>query len=60
MNPILWLLLLAIGSALLVGGVLAAVLGWLPLLPAIVVAAVGGVLETVAVLGFVRARRASR
>lgn len=60
MNPILWLLLLAIGSALLIGGVLAAVLGWLPLLPAIVVAAVGGVLETVAVLGFVRARRASR
>jgi Flp pilus assembly protein TadB len=60
MNPTLWLLLLAIGSALLIGGVLAAVLGWMPLLPAIVVAAVGGVLETVAVLGFVRARRASR
>ena len=60
MNPILWLLLLAIGSALLIGGVLAAVLGWLPLLPAIIVAALGGVLETVAVLGFVRARRASR
>jgi hypothetical protein len=60
MNPTLWLLLLAIGSAFLIGGVLAAVLGWLPLLPAIIVAALGGVLETVAVLGFVRARRASR
>jgi Flp pilus assembly protein TadB len=60
MNPTLWLLLLVIGSALLIGGVLAAVLGWLPLLPAIVVAALGGALETAAVLGFVRARRASR
>jgi hypothetical protein len=53
-------MLLVIGSALLIAGILSAVLGWLPLAPAIVVAALGGVLETVAVLGFVRARRAGR
>lgn len=60
MNPMMWLMLLVIGSALLIAGILSAVLGWLPLAPAIVVAALGGVLETVAVLGFVRARRTGR
>ncbi len=60
MNPILWLLLLAVGSLLLIAGVLAVVLGWLPIVPAIVLAVAGGVLETIGILGFLRARRSAR
>ena len=38
-------------------GTLSAILGWLPLAPAIVVAAVGAAVETFAALAFVRSRR---
>lgn len=57
MNPLIWLLLLGVGSLLLLAGVLGAILGWLPLAAGIALAAVGGLIETAGVLGFVRARR---
>ena len=60
MNPALLIVILLTGSALLVAGVLAAVLGWLPLVPAIVVAVVGGAIEAGAVLAYARSRRQSR
>jgi hypothetical protein len=57
MNPLIWLLLLGVGSLLLLAGVLSAVLGWLPLAAGIALATLGGLIETAGVLGFVRARR---
>lgn len=57
MNPLIWLLLLGVGSLLLLAGVLGVVLGGLPLAAGIALAAVGGLIEAAGVLGFVRARR---
>lgn len=56
MNPALLVVILLAGSALLIGGVLAAVLGWLSLPVGIGLAAVGGLVETAAILAFVRQR----
>ncbi len=56
MNPALLIVVLLAGSALLIGGVLAAVLGWLSLPVGIGMAAVGGLVETVAMLAFIRER----
>lgn len=56
MNPALLVVILLAGSALLIGGVLAAVLGWLSLPVGIGLAAVGGLVETAAILAFVQQR----
>jgi hypothetical protein len=57
LNPALLLVLLLGGTSMLLLGTLSAILGWLPLARAIVVAAVGAAVETFAALLFVRSRR---
>jgi NhaP-type Na+/H+ or K+/H+ antiporter len=57
MNPALWLVLILVGTSMLVFGVLAAVLGWLELIPALFMAAVGAAIETPAAIAFARSRR---
>jgi hypothetical protein len=60
MNPALLIVILLAGSALLIGGVLAAVLGWLSLPVGIGLAAVGGLVETAAMVAFIRERMQAR
>ena len=57
MNPALLLVVLLAGTSMLLLGVLSAVIGWLPLVPAIVLAGVGAVIETIAAVAFARSRR---
>ena len=57
MNPALWLVLLLLGTVMMVAGVLAAVLGWLPIVPAVALAVGGAAIETPAALAFARSRR---
>jgi CHASE2 domain-containing sensor protein len=57
MNPALLLIAALIGTAMLLVGVFAALFGWLPLVPAVALAAVGLAVETSAVIAFVRTRR---
>jgi len=57
MNPALLLVVLLAGTSMLLLGVLSAVFGWLPLVPAMVLAGVGAVIETIAAVAFVRSRR---
>jgi len=57
MNPALWLVLVLLGTVMMVAGVLAAVLGWLPPVPAVVMAISGAAIETPAALAFARSRR---
>ena len=57
MSPALLLVVLLAGTSLLLLGVLSAVLGWLPLMPAIVLAGVGAVIETITAVSFARSRR---
>ena len=57
MNPALWLVLILVGISMLVFGVLAAVFGWLDLIPALFMAAVGAAIETPAAIAFARSRR---
>jgi CHASE2 domain-containing sensor protein len=59
MNPALLLVVLLAGTSMLLLGVLSAVFGWLPLVPAIVLAGVGAVIETIAAVAFARSRRAT-
>jgi hypothetical protein len=59
MNPALLLVLLLGGTSMLLLGTLSAVFGWLPLVPAIVLAAVGAKVETFAALSFARSRKAA-
>jgi hypothetical protein len=56
MSPALLLVLLLGGTLVLLLGALSAVFGWLPLVPAIVLAAVGASVETFAALAFARSR----
>jgi membrane protein implicated in regulation of membrane protease activity len=56
-NPALLLVMLLAGTAMLLLGVLAAVFGWLPLVPAIVLAGIGAVIETISAVAFARSRR---
>jgi hypothetical protein len=56
MSPALLLVLLLGGTSMLLLGTLSAVFGWLPLVPAIVLAAVGAAVETFAALAFARSR----
>jgi hypothetical protein len=56
-NPALLLVVLLAGTSMLLLGVLSAVFGWLPLAPAIVLAGVGAVIETIAAVAFARSRR---
>jgi hypothetical protein len=60
MNPALLIVILLAGSALLIGGVLAAVLGWLSLPVGIGLAAVGGLVESAAMIAFIRERMQAR
>jgi len=57
MNPALLLVAAVLGTAMLLVGIFAAVFGWLPMAPAIALAAVGLTVETSAVLAFARTRR---
>jgi len=57
MNPALWLVLMLVGTSMLVLGILAAVFGWLDLVPALFMAAVGAAIETPAAIAFVRSQR---
>ena len=57
MNPALLLVVLLAGTAMLLLGVLAAAFGWLPLVPAIVLAGIGAIVETIAAVAFARGRR---
>ena len=57
MNPALWLVLVLLGTVMMVAGVLAAVLGWLPIVPAVALAVGGAAIETPAALAFARSRR---
>ena len=57
MNPALWLVLALLGTVMMVAGVLAAVLGWLPIVPAVALAVGGVAIETPAALAFARNRR---
>jgi len=57
MNPALLLVVLLAGTSMLLLGVLSAVFGWLPLVPAMVLAGVGAVIETFAAVAFARSRR---
>ncbi len=57
MSPVIWLVLLGMGSVLLVTGIAGAVLGWLPLAAGIALAAAGGMLETLALVFFIRSRK---
>jgi hypothetical protein len=56
MNPALLIVILLAGSALLIGGVLAAVFGWLSLPVGIGLAVIGGLVETAAMVAFIRER----
>jgi hypothetical protein len=56
-NPALLLVMLLAGTVMLLLGVHSAVFGWLPLAPAIVLAGVGAVVETIAAVAFARSRR---
>ena len=58
MNPALYLVLVLLGTVTMVAGVLAAILGWLPAVPAVALAIAGAAIETLAVLAFARSRRA--
>lgn len=60
MNPALLIVILLVGSALLIGGVLAAVLGWLSLPVGISLAVIGGLVETAAMVAFIRERMQAR
>lgn len=60
MNPALLIVILLVGSALLVVGVLAAVLSWLSLPVAVGLAAVGGLVESAAIVAFIRQRVQAR
>jgi len=60
MNPALLLVLLLGGTSMLLLGTLSAVFGWLPLVPAIVLAAAGAAVETFAALSFARSRRSRK
>jgi hypothetical protein len=60
MNPALLIVILLAGSALLIGGVLAAVLGWLSLPVGIGLAVIGGLVETAAMVAFIRERMQAR
>jgi NhaP-type Na+/H+ or K+/H+ antiporter len=60
MNPALLLVLLSVGSAMLLLGVLAVVLDWLPLASAIAIGAIGAAIETAAAIAFARSRRQAR
>ena len=57
MNPALLLVAVLLGTAMLLVGVFAALFGWLPLEPAVALAAVGLAVETSAALAFARIRR---
>ncbi len=57
MNPALLLVAALLGTAMLLLGIFAALYAWLPLVPAIVLAAVGLTVETSAALAFARSRR---
>jgi len=57
MNPALWLVLVLLGTVMMVAGVLAAVLGWLPPVHAVALAVAGAAIETPAALAFARSRR---
>jgi hypothetical protein len=57
MNPALYLMLVLLGTMMMVAGVLAAILGWLPAVPAAAMAIAGAAIETPAVLAFARSRR---
>jgi NhaP-type Na+/H+ or K+/H+ antiporter len=57
MNPALWLVLILVGTSMLVFGILAAVFGWLDLIPALFVAAVGAAIEAPAAIAFARSQR---
>ncbi len=57
MNPALLLVVLLAGTAMLLLGVLAAVFGWLPLVPAVVLAGIGAIVETISAVAFARSRR---
>ncbi len=57
MNPALLLVLLLAGTLVLLLGTLSAVFGWLPLVPALVLAGIGAAVETFAALAFARSRR---
>ena len=56
MNPALLLVVLLAGTAMLLLGVLSAVFGWLPLMPAIVLAGVGAIVEAISAVAFARSR----
>jgi CHASE2 domain-containing sensor protein len=57
MNPALLLVALLAGTSLLLLGVLSAVFGWLPLVPAVVLAGVGAIVEAISAVAFARSRR---
>ena len=57
MNPALYLVLVLLGTMMMVAGVLAAILGWLPAVPAVAMAIAGAAIETPAVLAFARSKR---
>lgn len=57
MNPALLLVVLLAGTSMLLLGVLSAVFGWLPLVPAIVLGGIGAIVETIAAIAFARSRR---
>ena len=57
MNPALLLVAALLGTGMLLVGIFAALYAWLPPVPAIVLAAVGLTVETVAALALARARR---
>jgi NhaP-type Na+/H+ or K+/H+ antiporter len=60
MNPALLLVLFMTGSLLLIGGVLGWLLGALPMPAGIAIAVIGGALESVAMLLFVKQRKAQQ
>jgi hypothetical protein len=60
MNPALLLVLFMSGSLLLIGGVLGWLLGMLPMAVGIAIAVLGGALESVAMLLYVRQRKSQR
>jgi hypothetical protein len=60
MNPALLLVLFMTGSLLLIGGVLGWLLGALPMAAGIAIAVLGGLLESIAMLLYVRHKKAQR
>ncbi len=60
MNPALLILLFATGSLLMIGGALGWVLGALPMPLGFTLVAAGAVLESVAVLLYVKQRKSGR